>query len=149
MTAIAVVGVLSAGAVVVAGPAIAERIAHPRDEAAFTSYVDQYLPGWRSSDSPGVPARDRTWVQQHPDAVLAEAEAACAWLASQPDAPDLVPSGSATVWATVRRYQDETGQTTGVDIDERSRGTIVVGAWEHLCHGSREAHTSPESADQD
>lgn len=149
MAAIGAGAVLSAGALVVVGPAVAERILHPRDEAAFTSHVDEYLPGWWASDSPKAPARDREWVQQHPEAVLAEAEAACTWLASEPDVADLVPSGAATVGATMSRYQNETVETTGVRIDERSRSTIVAAAWEYLCHGSREAHTSPASTEDD
>jgi len=134
---------------VVIGPAVAERITHPRDEVAFATYVDRYVPGWRSSTSRGVPARDRDWIERHPDAVLIEEDASCTWLASQPDVPSLVTSGSATVGATQGRYLQQTVGSTVVDIDERSRSGIVAGAWEFLCHGAREAHTSPASTYDD
>ena len=150
-TAIAIVAAvgLVVGVAFITGPAVAERILHPRDEGAFTGYVATYFPGWASSASPGVPARDLEWVKQHPDAVLAEGDAACAWLESQPDVPGLVPSGSATVGAMIGRYQRETADSTETDIDERSRSSIVAGAWGYLCHGAREAKTSPASTYDD
>ena len=147
----AVLGAVSLviGVAYVAGPAVAERILHPRDEDAFIAYVDRYFPGWWSSVSQEVPARDRAWVERHPDAVLAEGEAACAWLESQADVPGLVPSGSVTVGAMIGRYKQESASSTGVDVDERSRSSIVAGAWAYLCHGAREAKTSPATTDDD
>ena len=146
---IAIIGAIGvvAGLVVITGTAIAARHANPRDEGAFVAYEDRVFPGWSSSGSRGVPARDRDWADQHPEAVLAEGDAACAWLDSQPDVPDLVPSGSATVETTALRYLEKTSESTGVDIDERSRAWIVIGAWAYLCPGTREAHTSPVSTD--
>ena len=144
---IAIIGAIGvvAGLVVVTGAAMAARTANPRDEVAFVAYEDRNFPGWSSSGSRGVPARDRDWADQHPEAVLAEGDAACAWLDSQPDVPDLVPSGSATVETTALRYLEKTSDSTGVDIDEQSRARIVIGAWAYLCPGTRDAHTSPVS----
>ena len=78
------------------GTTTLDRVLYPRDEAGFVAYVDEYVPGWWSSEHRGVPGKDRTWLDQNPEAVLAEGDAACAWLAEQPAVPELVPSGTAS-----------------------------------------------------
>jgi hypothetical protein len=143
-----VLGIVGAGFLFV-GSGAAEAMIRVHRESQFNGYWHTYLPGWGSSASPGVPQRDRAWTREHPDAVLAEGYAACAWLAAQPQVPDLVPSGAATVDAMARRYQGATAASTNVDIDERSRSTIVVGAWAYLCPGTRDSRTSSQSASDD
>lgn len=144
-----VLGIVGAGVLALVGPAAAQAMFRVHRESQFSGYWHTYLPDWRSSASRGVPKRDREWARSHPQAVLAEGYAACAWLVSQPTVPDLVPSGAATVSRMSRRYQYETVATTKVDIDERSRSTIVVGAWAYLCPSTRSSRTSPQSPNDD
>lgn len=136
-------------AVTPVGTAALDRVMYPRDEAGYLDYVEEQVPGWWSSELKGVPELDRAWLQRHPDAVLEEGDAACAWLADQALVPDLVPSGAASVSGMIGRYQRATIDATSVDIHEFTRSGLVAGAWAHLCPATRETRTSPESEDTD
>lgn len=109
---------------------------HPRDEAAFLGLVhgsvveDGVLPFDSVSD----------------DALLAEGDRACEWLAGQ--APALWRRGEAwTMTGRIARYQDDVPAAPGAwDLGHESpqsyRGTVVSAAWAELCGGTRTLHRS-------
>jgi len=131
------------------GTAALDRVVYPRDEAGFVAYVDEYVPSWWSSELKGVPARDHAWLESHPEAVLAEGDAACAWLADQPVVPELVPSGGASSGVMSVRYREATVNVTSLEVHEWTRSGVVAGAWAYLCEATHETRTSPESDDPD
>lgn len=143
------IGAAAVLSVTAVGSAGIDRLVYPRDEAGYRAYVDEYVPGWWSSGLKGVPERDKAWLEAHPDAVLAEGDAACRWLAEQPPVPELVTSGTATVGATAARYLDASQPVSAVDVHEWTRSGVVVGAWAYLCPATRETRTSPVSNEDD
>ncbi|HVQ89182.1 MAG TPA: hypothetical protein VMT88_13485 [Actinomycetes bacterium] len=134
-----------------AGPSIAERLMHPPDVDGFQAYVNQYagVGSWSSSNDPGGPERDTAWVKTHPDEVLAEGNAACAWLGEQPDAPDVDPSGNTAFDTVLGKYLDDVQDFAPQELSSHARATVVVGAWAYLCHSDRASATSPRSRESD
>ncbi len=142
LAGLAVVGFL-------AGPSLARQVLHFRDVAAFQTYVVTYVDGWGSSLDPGGPARDLAWVKAHPDIVLAEGDRACVWLADQPAAPAVDPTGESAFDTVFGRYLSTTKGTSLTKLSPQGRSTVVAGAWEYLCHNAREAATAPRSLQED
>jgi hypothetical protein len=74
---------------------------------------------------------------------------ACAWLASQPDAPDGIdPSGTTSVGAMIGGYVATRGEFPG-PVSAGGMSTIVAGAWEYLCSDVRDNKTAPTGAEDD
>jgi hypothetical protein len=74
---------------------------------------------------------------------------ACAWLASQPDAPDGIdPSGTTSVGAMIGGYVATRGEFPG-PVSAGGMSTIVAGAWEYLCSDVRDDKTAPTGAEDD
>ncbi|MFZ0324573.1 MAG: hypothetical protein WAN48_10625 [Actinomycetes bacterium] len=146
----AAVVVVLVGIGVVAGPSVALRLMHLRNEAAFRDYVSTYVGDWGSSENPNGPALDRIWVRTHPDLVQAEGDRACEWLARQPKAPRVDPSGDTSVGAMMTRYRKETRSTSReIGLAPTAQGTIVSGAWAYLCWWDRRTHTAPRTLTED
>ena len=80
----------------VQGPALARQLLHPRDETAFQAHVSTYIAGWGSEEDPLGPTRDQAWADSNPEALLIAGDRACSWLAAQPSAPELDPTGNST-----------------------------------------------------
>lgn len=59
----------------------------------FLNYVHAHATQWRSSALVGRQQHDQAWISKHPALVVAEWRRACAWLASQPDVPNVGPTG--------------------------------------------------------
>jgi hypothetical protein len=147
LVAVAVAAVAATGAV--AGPALANRLRHPHDEAAFRQYVETNVGGWSDSSDPSGPQRDRDWVRAHPAQVLVAGGRACSWLAAQPRAPRIDPSGATAPDTLMRRYLDTRPPPDGLPLSEFGRSTVLAGAWTDLCWQTRQDHTSPRARRQD
>lgn len=139
--------VLGIGVLVV--PDAARAVVHQRDEAAFLDYARSYVGLSWSSDRPLDDDRDRAWVRDRPNQVLVEGDAACAWLARQPRAPDVDPTGHLTSDATARRYLAGTAFARPAELSDLGRFDLVGGAWEHLCWSFRQDRTAPVSLRKD
>jgi len=142
----AAVGVV-VGLTVVGGSALASRVSHPREVAAFQGYVSTYVGGWANSDDLGGPERDTAWVKAHPQAVLAAGDQSCAWLAQQPAAPTVDPSGRFAFETVLDRYLASPSRTR-LGLSSSGEGTVVAGAWAYLCRDDREARTAPRSLEE-
>jgi hypothetical protein len=129
----------------VAGSAAANRSSHPQDEQGFFRYVGDHVDGWGSSNSPHGPERDRMWAESHPALILAEGYRACDWLAEQPSAPDVDPSGRSEVNIVEGRYIRATQHAPIAQLYPMSRRVVVTGAWAYLCEYDRNVHTAPTS----
>ena len=136
---------------VLAAPALARQVFHREDAQAFRSYVEEYVGGWRSSRDPGGWRRDKAWVAENPDAVLAEGERACRWLSSREEAPSVDPSGKSSSDTMTTRYVKEVPASTelGVSALGLGRRTIVAAAWEYLCWWEHRDKTAPTTTDSD
>jgi hypothetical protein len=130
------------------GPALARRVAHHRDQAAFSDYVATYVGGWSSSADPGGPQRDLTWVRQHPDELVAEGDRACHWLAQRPAAPPVDPSRAFSVDALAEQYVSRP-PASAPPLSAAGYRTLVEGAWQYLCWSDRRARTAPAAHDPD
>ena len=135
--------------VTLAGPSVAKRVMHHRDEAAFSNYVNTYVGGWRSSNDPRGHLRDSAWAKRHPGLILEEGDRACRWLADQRSAPDVDPSGRSTVDYMSRRYLRGTQDERIAELSSMGRSRVVAGAWAYLCSRDRDDHTAPEARYED
>ena len=115
------------------------------DEAAYQEYVTTYVGDYYDSRTPDAGPADRRWVTANADLVLAEGNAACAWLRTQPKAPrERTNSGPYSLTEVMTRYG---GSPTTTPLSEGGRSTIAAGAWEHLCRADRGEHVSPTEED--
>lgn len=139
-----VVAALAAAAVVVvalvAGPAFAARVLFPRDVPGYEAYVATYLSAREGTDA--SISTDRTWVEGHRDLVIAEGDRACAWLAAQPDAPGVDPTGRSRSSELTSAYLGSSPRPD-VPVSAAGRFYLVTGAWNHLCRYDLHAKTSP------
>lgn len=137
-----------AGAALVAGAgaAVSAAAGHAPDEDAYRGYVATHLGGNHRSDLPQRGAQDRAWAAAHPDQVLALGRQACAWLGTQPLAPEREPSGrqsgAHTASTLLTRYAAAPPSALGVQLSEDGRGTLAAGAWAHLCRDERARRTA-------
>jgi hypothetical protein len=134
---------------IMATPFLARRLIHGRDTVAFQQYVSNYVGTWRSSADPQGPVRDVKWVADHPDLVLAEGDEACHWLAHQPSAGKVDPSGASTVSALAERYLQDTHTHSRVELSTQGRMVVVGGAWSNLCWWERRDKAAPRSLQAD
>jgi hypothetical protein len=116
---------------------------HP---AAYYHYVVTYIDGWSISTDPQGPARDRAWAKTHRAAVMADGDRACRWLAEQPSAGRVDPTGRTGVEAMATRY---IRQAPRLPVEEHRRSTLPVGAWAYLCLSVRDDKTAPRSLHDD
>ena len=121
---------------------------HPRDEAAFQAHVVKYIGTYWDSSVPEADARDEAWARAHPEEVLAAGDAACAWLADQPVAPAVDPTGESDLFTVLDWYLDTLQPFSG-PVSEIGTMTVVGSAWESLCWTDYERRTSPRSTNDD
>jgi hypothetical protein len=115
------------------------------DEAAYQDYVVTYIGDYYDSRTPDAGPADRRWVTAHADLVLAEGNAACAWLRTQPKAPRTrTNTGPYSLTEVLARYGES---PTTTPLSAGGRSTIAAGAWEHLCRSERSERTSPTAED--
>jgi hypothetical protein len=126
----------------VVGPSVADRMMHPRDEDGFQDYVVIHMlhPGTQ---------QDEDWAADHPDEILAEGNRACVWLSLRERAPDVDPSGAASVHNLVDAYLRDTRDDSTEPLTRLGHATVVHGAWEYLCRADRDDNSAPESEDED
>jgi len=136
------------GTTVVGGSALAKAGSHPRDVPAFEVYVVTYVGGWANSDDLGGPERDTAWVKTHPREVLAAGDRSCNWLAQQPSAPTVDPSGRFAFETVLGRYFASSSGTR-LGLSPSGESTVVAGAWAYLCRDDRDARTAPRSLEED
>ncbi|MBV9951339.1 MAG: hypothetical protein JO291_05280 [Acidimicrobiia bacterium] len=105
-----------------------------------------YIDGWVTSTDPQGPARYRAWAASHRATVMADGERACRWLAEQPSAGRVDPSGRTGVDAMATRYIH---QAPPLPVEEHRRSTLPVGAWAYLCRSERDDKTAPRSLHDD
>jgi hypothetical protein len=100
-------------------------LSHPRDADGYLSYLKKY--GEHRSVGP---------VAQLPpgDQLLAEGDAACAWLGEQPRA--LWHAEGNSIGEYVTRYLDDTsGSVRASGSGVSRRGIVAIAAWNYLCEG--------------
>jgi hypothetical protein len=117
----------------------------PRPDAYYR-YVVTYVDGWSISTDPLGPARDRAWAASHRPAVMADGYRACRWLAEQPSAGRVDPTGRTGVDAMARRY---IRRAPPLPVEVHRRSTLPVGAWAYLCRSVRDDKTAPRSLRDD
>jgi hypothetical protein len=100
-------------------------LSHPRDVDGYLSYLKKY----------GNPHSAGPVAQLPPgDQLLAEGDAACAWLGEQPRA--LWNTEGNSIGEYVTRYLDDTGGSVpawGAGVP--GRGSVAIAAWNYLCEG--------------
>lgn len=125
----------------------ADHTASNRDAKAYYRYVMTYaVDGWRTSTDPHGPARDRAWAATHRAAVMAEGDRACEWLARQPSAGRVDPSGQSDVSIMATRY---VRQASPLQFEDHRRAYMTSGAWAYLCRSVRDEKTAPRSLRDD
>jgi hypothetical protein len=110
----------------------------------FVSYVHAYATNWRSSTLPGRPQRDRAWIDGHEAAVVAAGTRSCAWLAKQPNAPRVDPSGRHDVSRLAMHYVTRV-EGRDIPLARMTKWSIVGGAWNYLCPDEMRVKTAPRS----
>ena len=125
------------------GPWLLHQVAHRSDPDAFQSYVATNVGHWHSRRDPGGARRDKDWFATHPDAVMAEGRAACAWLHVREDAPSVDPTGASTIAQMTSWYLGDRGTSDVPVVSAVDRRTIVAGAWRYLCWWDQHAKTAP------
>lgn len=130
------------------GTSVASVLSRDRHPEGYQRYVQKYVGGWYSSADPTGPRRDKRWVLAHPKAVLAEGDRACAWLARQPDAPEIDPTGKSTSGVLARRFfMAEHRRNPSVSV--YGHFTMTSAAWSYLCDSVRKEKTAPQSRQED
>lgn len=130
--AVAAVAALVAGGVL-AAPAVARQVVHPRDTAAYQTHLETYIDTEQVTGRPDGSEHDLAWVRAHEQEALVQGDQACAWLAEQEDAPVFDPSGS-TSWGTrYESYLRESDLGASTDVSSEGKRALVAGAWHHLC----------------
>ena len=130
------VGIVAALATAgIGAPSIRRDVVHRPDSEAFQTYLQTYIGNWRDSRDPNRWKVDKRWAADHPDAVLAEGKAACAWLARRPDPPSVDPSGSSMSSLVGIRYQKKNPVSKVPGVSRMGRDTTVAGAWTYCAGG--------------
>jgi hypothetical protein len=130
------------------GAAVAVTVtADPRpDPAAFREQVVFEVGDWFSSRHPHANKRDMAWAITHQEAVLAEGERACAWLTTQPPAPDQDPADPTDTTFefsfVIDRYVKSTPAGSVARLSEPGRLNLTYSAWTHLCPATAEDKTA-------
>jgi len=147
------VGLAAAGAVLpvfLAAPLVAGALqpdTHPRDERQFLVWAPQGLHE-NVQEFQDEPSRvSRHWVARHRALVLQEGDLACAWLARQPDAPDVDPSGRSDADALLERYvrAEDVAPSPRVSADQHEEFARL--SWMTLCTDTAGRKTSPRRED--
>jgi hypothetical protein len=110
--------------------------------------VARYIGSHGDASAPSADDDDQAWAMAHPDDVLAAGDAACDWLAAEPAAPPIDPTGVTDFHAVINRYLESPGSLS-VPASHAGRGFVVAGAWAYLCWTDRELHTSPQTTSED
>lgn len=147
VVAVAAVMALVAGGVL-AAPAVARQVIHPRDPEEFQLYVTTYMDQWSRSDQVDASPQDLAWVSAHPQDALALGDDACTWLAGEDDAPDLDPSGATSWGARYEAALRETDVGTSTALSEEGKFVVIGGSWSYLCWWEREQKTAPASVSE-
>jgi type VI protein secretion system component VasK len=114
----------------------------------FLNYVHTDATQWRSSALPGRPQQDQAWLQAHGTAVLAEGQRACAWLATQRDAPSVIRAERADESRMAMHYVTKV-EGHDVPLANMTKWYVVGGAWTYLCRDQMSAKTAPDARNDD
>lgn len=133
-------------ALVIGGVAAFRYVTNPSRH--FLNYLHAYATQWRGSALGGQQQHDQAWISNHPAAVVAEGRRACTWLASQPDAPNVDPTGRSDMSRMAMRY---VARVEGRDLPlaRVTKWNVVGGAWNYLCPDEKDATTAPTSLNDD
>ena len=101
------------------------------DRVQFFGYIQEY-----------APKKERAWLDDHHEVVLAEGRAFCDWLEQFPEVPEVVPSGDADVGKFRMRYITTTETATEMAVSDAARVTVLAAAGAHFCDGTVESRTS-------
>jgi hypothetical protein len=134
-------------AVLVIGGLVAFKSLHSSNRR-FINYVHSYATQWRSSELPGRPQRDRAWIDAHEASVISEGKRSCAWLAKQPDAPRVDPSGHFDISRLAMRYVTH-AEGRDVPLARITKWSVAGGAWNYLCPDEMRGKTAPRPTQDD